>query len=172
MGLIRGYDTETLQEIVDRTEAYERLAEVRSQRSFPAQLEQVWLLKVLGEMAEALDISEHTVRLARMSGTRKDLLHARILHASVNQLRGAYTSAETELTTCIEEAEGQGWPRIAALAYSHRGKTRYDAGDYNGARADFKRELFMRQELGADDTQLEQAMSFIEAAERRRSAIA
>lgn len=170
MGLIKGYDAETLQEIIERAEVYERLTEVRSQRSFPAQLEQVWLLKVLGEIDEALQVSEHSVRLARMSGTRKDLLHARILHASVNQQRGAFARAESELSTCIEEADGQGWPRITALAHSHRGKTRYDAGDYDGARADFKRELFLRQELGADDTQLEQAMSFIEAAERKRAA--
>nr|WP_110589622.1 hypothetical protein [Microbacterium suaedae] len=169
MGFIQGYDSETLQEIVDRPGVYERLAEVRRQRSFPAQLEQVWLLKVLGEYDEALQISEHTVRLARMSGTRKDLLHARVLHASVNQVRGAHARAEAELTSCIEEAEGQGWPRITALAHSHRGKTRYDAGDYEGARGDFKRELFLRQEMGADDDQLEQTMTFIEAAERKRS---
>ncbi len=170
MGFIQGYDSETLQEIVDRSAVYERLVEVRRQRSFPAQLEQVWLLKVLGELDEALQVSEHTVRLARMSGTRKDLLHARIVHASVTHLRGTFTRAEQELSSCIEEAEGQGWARISALAHSHRGKVRYDAGDYEGARSDFKRELFLRQEMGADDEQLERTMSFIEAAERRRPA--
>ncbi|MGI6878929.1 hypothetical protein [Microbacterium sp. gxy059] len=169
MGFIQGYDPDTLREIVDRTEIYERLVEVSPQRSFTAQLEQVWLLKVLGELEEALQVSEHAVRLARMSGTRRDLLHARILHATVNQNRGAYTTAEAELTTCVEEAEGQGWRRISALAHSHRGKTRYDAGDYDGARADFKRELFLRQEMGADDEQLEITMTAIEAAERRRA---
>ncbi|WP_260405836.1 hypothetical protein [Microbacterium sp. G2-8] len=169
VGFIQGYDPETLQEIVDREGVYERLVEVRRQRSFPAQLEQVWLLKVLGEIDEALQIAEHAVRLARMSGTRKDLLHARILHATVNQRRGSFSRAEAELTTCIEEAEGQSWPRISALAHSHRGKTRYDAGDYAGARSDFKRELFLRQELGADDEQLEVTMNFIDAAERKRS---
>lgn len=169
MGFIQGYDSDTLQEIVDRSGVQERLEEVREQRSFPAQLEQIWLLKVLGELDESKRVAEHAVRLARMSGTRKDLLHARILHASVNQQRGAFSRAEGELSSCIEEAEGQGWQRISALAHSHRGKTRYDAGDYAGARSDFKRELFLRQELGADDEQLEQVMTYVEAAERRRS---
>ncbi|MTE23557.1 MULTISPECIES: hypothetical protein [Microbacterium] len=169
MGFIQGYDADTLQEIVDRSAVYERLIEVRRQRSFPAQLEQVWLLKVLGELDEALQVAEHAVRLARMSGTRKDLLHARILHATVNQMRGAFTRAEAELTACIEEAEGQRWARIGALAHTHRGKVRLDAGDYDGARADFKRELFLRQELGADDDELETTLTFVETAERRRS---
>ncbi len=169
VGFIQGYDPETLREVIDREAVYERLVEVSRQRSFPDQLEQVWLFKVLGELDEALEISERTVRLARMSGTRRDLLHARIIHATVNQHRGAYTAAEAELTACIEEAEGQRWERISALAHSHRGKARYDAGDYDGAREDFKRELFLRQELGADDEQLEITMGFIEAAERKRS---
>ncbi len=171
VGFIQGYDSDTLQEIVDRASVQERLEEVRPQRSFPAQLELVWLLKVLGDLDESRRVAEHAVRLARMSGTRKDLLHARILHASVNQRLGAYSRAEGELTSCIEEAEGQGWQRISALAHSHRGKTRYDAGDFSGARSDFKRELFLRQELGADDEQLEQVMTYIEAAERRRASL-
>ena len=172
MGFIQGYDKETLQEIVDRSAVFDRLVEITDQRSFPSQLEQVWLYKVLGELDDALTVSEQAVRLARMSGTRKDLLHARIMHASVNHLRGAFARAEAELTTCIEEAEGQKWPRIGALAHSHRGKVRYDAGDYEGARADFKRELFLRQEMGADDETLEQTMSFIEAAEAKRGSTA
>jgi len=172
VGFIQGYDKDTLQEIVDRSAVYDRLVEITGQRSFPSQLEQVWLYKVLGELDDALRIAEHAVRLARMSGTRKDLLHARIMHASVNHLRGAFSRAETELTTCIEEADGQKWPRIAALAHSHRGKVRYDAGDYEGARSDFKRELFLRQEMGADDETLEQTMTFIEAAESKRGSTA
>lgn len=170
MGFIQGYDTDTLQEIVDRAAVYGRLVDITGQRSFPSQLERVWLYKVLGELDDAMTVAELAVRLARMSGTRKDLLHARILHASVNTLRGAYDRAENELTTCIEEAEGQKWPRISALAHSHRGKNRYSAGDYDGARSDFKRELFLRQEMGADDEVLEQTMTFIEAAESHREA--
>lgn len=169
MSYIHGYDPETLREVVDARECRERLAEIGSQRSLPALLERVWLLKVLGELDEALPIAQQAVRVARMAGTRKDLLRARVLHATVQQFRGAYTAAEHEMSTCIEEAEGQGWAGIAAFALQHRGKTRYDAGDYEGARKDFKRVLFLRQEMGAPESQLEDTMTAVEAAERARS---
>ncbi|GAB3284441.1 hypothetical protein [Microbacterium sp. Root53] len=174
MNYIHGYDTESLREIVDPVECARRLDEIGHLRSLPAMLEQVWLLKVLGRLDESLPLSEQAVRLARMSGTRKDLLRARILHASVNHWLGKHAAAEAELSTCIDEALGQSWNSIAAFALSHRGKNRYDAGDIHGARADFKQTLFLRQESGASDEELEPVMQCIEAADRRRhqSAIA
>ncbi len=166
---IKGHDPETLREIIDVHECTERLAELGDQRSLPALLERVWLLKVLGKLEDALVISEQSVRVARMGGTRKDLLRARILHASVLQFRGAYAAAHQELTTCAEEADGQGWTALAAFALQHRGKVSYDADDYADARADFKRALFLRQEAGAPEDQLESTLLAIEAAERRRA---
>lgn len=168
MSYIRGYDSETLREIVDTGECRERLDEIGEQRSLPALLERVWLLKVLERLDEALSVSEQSVRVARMAGTRKDLLRARILHATVMQFRGAYAAADQELTMCAEEAEGQGWSGIAAFAYQHRGKVHYDAAEYDLARADFKRALFLRQESGAPDDQLESTLLAIDAADRRR----
>lgn len=168
MSYIHGYDPETLREIVDLDECARRLDEIGHLRSLPAMLEQVWLLKVLGRVDEALPLSEQAVRLARMSGTRKDLLRARILHASVNHWLGKHAATEAELSTCIDEAVGQNWTSIAAFALTHRGKNRYDAGDINGARADFKQTLFLRQEAGATDDELEPIMMAIEAADRRR----
>ncbi len=105
-----------------------------------------------------------------MAGTRKDLMRARILHASVQQARGAYAAAEQELTMCADEAEGQGWVGIAAFAYQHRGKVHYDAADFDAARRDFKRALFLRQESGAPDDQLESTLMAIDAVDRRRAA--
>ncbi|WP_447944128.1 hypothetical protein [Microbacterium aurum] len=169
MSYIKGHDPETLREIIDVHECTERLAELGDQRSLPALLERVWLLKVLGKLEDALVISEQSVRVARMGGTRKDLLRARILHASVLQFRGAYAAAHQELTTCAEEADGQGWTALAAFALQHRGKVSYDADDYADARADFKRALFLRQEAGAPEDQLESTLLAIEAAERRRA---
>lgn len=169
MSYIRGYDPETLREIVDVRHCKERLDEIGEQRSLPALLERVWLLKVLDRLEDALVISEQSVRVARMAGTRKDLLRARILHASVQQFRGAFEAADHELTTCAEEAEGQGWATIAAFAYQHRGKTRFDAGDFDDARTDFKRALFLRQDSGATDDQLESSLLAIDAADRRRA---
>ncbi|MGA7148057.1 MAG: hypothetical protein WBX17_06185 [Microbacterium sp.] len=169
MSYIRGYDPDTLREQVDVRQCKERLEEIGEQRSLPALLERVWLLKVLDRPEDALVVSEQSVRVARMAGTRKDLLRARILHASVLQVRGAYAAADQELTTCAEEAEGQGWSGIAAFAYQHRGKVHYEAGDFPSARRDFKTALFLRQESGAADDQLESTLLAIDAADRRRA---
>lgn len=169
MSYIQGYDPQTLREIVDVAACRARLDELGDQRSLPALLERVWLLKVTGDLDEALAVSEESVRVARMGGPRKDLLRARMLHASVLQFRGAYAAAVQELTTCTEEAEGQGWSAIAAFGLQHRGKVFYDMGDFVNARADFKRTLFLRQEAGAPEDQLESTLLAIDAAERRRS---
>lgn len=165
---IKGYDASTLREIVDARECVERLEEIGEQRSLPALLERIWLLKVLGRLDEAGAVADQAVRVARMAGTRKDLLRARILHATVLQFRGAYAAADQELTACADEAEGQGWSGIAAFAYQHRGKTRFDAGDYEGARSDFKSALFLRRDSGATEDQLESMLLAIDAADRRR----
>ncbi|HCJ49265.1 MAG TPA: hypothetical protein DHW40_08045 [Microbacterium sp.] len=169
MSYIKGYDPETLREIVDLDQCRNRLAELGEQRSLAAMLERVWLLKVLDRLDDALVVSEQSVRLARMAGTRKDLLRARVLHATIQQFRGAYAAAIHELNMCVEEAEGQGWAALAAFACQHRGKTSYDAGDYPSARADFKKALFLRQEAGAPEEQLESTLLAIEAADRRRA---
>lgn len=168
MSYIHGYDPNTLREIVNVRECRDRLGEIGEQRSLPALLERVWLLKVLERLDDALVVSEESVRLARMGGTRKDLLRARILHATVLQCRGALAAADQELSTCAEEAEGQGWAAIAAFALQHRGKVHYDDGDWDSARADFKRALFLRQESGSPDDQLEATLLAIDAADRRR----
>lgn len=169
MSAIQGYDPDTLREIVSPTQCEERLDEISGQRSLPALFERVWLLKVLDRLDEGLDVAEYAVRQARMAGTRRDLLRARILHATILQFRGSYAAAVAEMTTCAEEAEGQGWAGIAAFAYQHRGKTHYDAGDYDAARSDFKRSLFLRQEAGAPEAELQSTLLSIEAAERRRA---
>ena len=167
MSYIQGYDPETLRETVDPRQCEERLDEIGGQRSLPALLERVWLLKVLDRLDEALVVAEDAVRQARMAGTRKDLLRARILHATVLQFRGSHDAAVSEITTCAAEAEGQEWPAIAAFAYQHRGKVFYDARNFDAARADFKRALFLRQEAGAPEDQLQSTLLAVDAAERR-----
>lgn len=169
MGYIKGYDPQTLRELVDQAECAERLTAIEKQRSLPALLERVWLLKVLDRLDEALTLSDESVRVARMAGTRKDVLRSRVLHATVLQYRGAYAAAEQELATCASEAEGQNWASIAAFAHQHHGKNAYDAGDFNEARESFKRALFLRREAGAADPELETALLAIDAAEKRQS---
>ena len=170
MSYIHGYDPDTLRERVDPRQCRDRLEEIGELRSLPALLERVWLLKVLDRSEDALVVSEQSVRVARMAGTRKDLLRARILHASVLQARRAYAAADQELTTCAAEAEGQGWAGIAAFALQHRGKVSFETGDFESARRDFKRALFLRQDSGVPDDQLESTLLAIDSAERRRAA--
>jgi len=169
MGFIRGYDSDTLREQVDEIACAERLVEIESQRSLPAMLERVWLLKVLGRLDDALALAEETVRVARMAGTRKDVLRSRVLHATILQYRGAHAAAEQELTTCATEAEGQGWASIAAFAHQHQGKNALEAGDFEQARESFKQELFLRRESGAAERELETVLLAIETVERRRT---
>lgn len=168
MSYIKGFDPETLREIIDPAECRERLDELGDQRSLVAMLERVWLLKVLDRPDEALTAAEQAVRFARMAGTRKDLLRARVLHATVLQRRGAFGAALQELSTCAEEADGQSWTQLAAFTLMRRGKVHFDAGDDAAARADFKRSLFLRQEAGASDNDLEPTLSAIDAVDRRR----
>lgn len=169
MSFIRGYDHETLRELVDLDACTARLAEIEAQRSLPALLERVWLLKVLGRLDESLALADEAVRQARMAGTRKDVLRARVLHATVLQYRGAHAAAEQELATCASEAEGQRWLSIAAFAHQHQGKNQYEAGDFDAARESFKQSLFLRREAGAEDSELKTVLLAIEAAERRRT---
>lgn len=172
MGYIKGYDPDSLRELVDPSECDARLGEIGDQRSLPSMLERVWLLKVLGRLDEALPLADEAVRQARMAGTRKDLLRARVLRATVLQCRGAHGAADHELATCVAEAEGQGWVPIAAFAHQHRGRNAYDAGDYDQARESFKRTLFLRREAGADDAELEAVLHAIETVERHRDPVA
>jgi len=172
VGYIKGYDPDSLRELVDPAECEARLVEISDLRSLPSMLERVWLLKVLGRLDDALVLADEAVRLARMAGTRKDLLRARVLHATVLQYRGAHGAADHELATCVAEAEGQGWVPIAAFAHQHRGRNAFEAGDYEQARESFKRTVFLRREAGADDATLEAALLAVDTVERRRDPVA
>lgn len=171
MGLLQGHDPHTLREIVDQAQCAARLEEIGAHRSLPALLERVWILNVLDRHDDAAQLAAEAVRLARMAGKRTDLLRARILHASVANSRGKTDAALKELGTCIDEAEGQGWLSIAALALFHRGRVHFSAGDIAEARGDFKRALFLRQESGASEAQLETILLAIDASDRRRAAV-
>ena len=169
MSYIKGYDPDTLREIVDPMTCRERLDELDEQRSLPALLERVWLLKVLGSLDDALALASESVRVARMAGTRKDLVRSRVLRATVLQHRGDHDAAAAELETCAFQAEGAGWTSLAAFAREHQGKNLYEAGDFDAAREAFKTALFHRHEAGADPRRIEAALLAIDAAERRQS---
>ena len=168
MSYVKGQDPTTLREVVDVFACKERLAEIATWRSFPALLERVWLMKVIGKASEALSIAEEAVLVARTSGSRKDLLRARVLHATVLQRLGSFEIADQILASCASEAEVKGWTSLAAFTNQHRGNNYFDAGDYAAAREGFKKALFLRFESGADEQRIESVLLAIEAADRRR----
>ena len=62
MSYIHGYDPVTLREVVNPRDCRERLDELGDQRSLPALLERVWLLKVLDRLDDALEIGRASCR--------------------------------------------------------------------------------------------------------------
>ena len=166
MGLIKGINPDTLQEEVDIDACHERLAELDQQRSLPALQERVWLLKVTGDTTAAIELAKQTVRTARMVGTRQDLLRTRILEATVQQANGDYTLADHNYTVCAEEATGQHWYAIAAFATQNRGRSHLEQNKFAEAREDFKQTLFLRQQSGAPENELEQSLIAIAAVDR------
>ena len=65
MSFIQGYDPETLREQVDPRRVRGAARGDRAQRSLPALLERVWLLKVLGRLDDALSLADESVRVRR-----------------------------------------------------------------------------------------------------------
>ncbi|MET0932633.1 MAG: hypothetical protein ABWX56_02895 [Mycetocola sp.] len=155
LSIILGYDAETLREKVDLKAVGDRLIELGDMRSLSALCEKAWLLKLAGQLDEALDVANQCVRLARFTGDRKGLMQPRMLRAQVLQYRGAYDEAVHELSSLINEAHTHDWRMLEALALQHRGKVYFDQGEYKPALADFKASVRLRTDLGATDEELE-----------------
>ncbi|HEV7848591.1 MAG TPA: tetratricopeptide repeat protein [Mycetocola sp.] len=158
LSIILGYDAETLREKVDLKAVGERLAELGDMRSMSALCEKAWLLKVAGQLDEALDVANQCVRLARFTGDRKGLMQPRMLRAQVLQFRGAYDEALHELSSLINEAHTHDWRMLEALSLQHRGKVYFDQGEYKTALVDFRAAVRLRTDLGASDEEMEPAL--------------
>ncbi len=157
LSIILGYDAGTLREKVDLKAVGDRLLELGDMRSLSALSEKAWLLKVAGQLDEALDVANQCVRLARFTGDRKGLMQPRMLRAQVLQFRGAFDEALHELTSLINEAHTHEWTLLEALALQHRGKVYFDQDEFTLALADFTAAVRLRTDLGASDDQLESA---------------
>ncbi|GHD47124.1 hypothetical protein [Mycetocola manganoxydans] len=158
LSIILGYDAGTLREKVDLKAVGDRLSELGDMRSLSALCEKAWLLKVAGQLDEALDVANQCVRLARFTGDRKGLMQPRMLRAQVLQFRGAYDEALHELSSLANEAHTHEWTLLEALALQHRGRVYFDQGEYGPALADFRTAVRLRTDLGATDEQLESAL--------------
>ncbi len=165
MKILLGWDAVTLREKVDLRAAGERLAELGDMRNLQALSERAWLLKVTGRLDEALDVANQAVRLARFTGNRRDLLLPRILRTQVLQYLGRYDEAIYELTLCADDANTQNWPTLESVALQHRGRVLFDAGEYAAALADFKSAVFLRNQVGASESELEPSLIAIAVTE-------
>ncbi|WP_022882993.1 tetratricopeptide repeat protein [Gryllotalpicola ginsengisoli] len=165
--IILGYDPETLRERVDLVEVGHRLAELGDLRSRDALCEKAWLLKVGGNLDDALDTANEAYRLARFTGDRRSLQRPRMIRAQVLQYLGRYEEALTDLTACIEEAHTHEWHHHEAFGLQHRGKVYFDQGDDERAVADFAEALRLRKEFAAPQDQVASSEFALETAKRR-----
>lgn len=161
--IILGYDPETLRERIDVEAAETRLADVQPFRSLAAMNEQVALLRMLGRLDEAFELAQAAYRQSRFTGAREDALAARIRRAQVQQYQGKLDAALIELSGCVDEAVTHEWHEHAGFALQHRGRVKFDQGDYRGALDDFERALEERGHEGIPPHQVESTTFAIRA---------
>lgn len=123
------------------------MAELGELRSLAALNEKVSLLRLVGRLDEAWEVANEAARQARFTGSREDLLAARIRRAQVMQFMTRLEEALTELTTCVDEARAHDWFRLQAFALQHRGKVYFDQGHLEEALADFRASAALREGL-------------------------
>lgn len=167
MSIILGYDPETLREKVDLLEVGHRLKELGAMRSLDALCERSWLLRVGGNLDEALAVANEAYRLARFTGDRQSLQRPRMLRAQTMEELGRLDDAAGELSVCIEDARTHEWPLIEAYGLHYRGRVHLDQGQVEPAVADFKAALRLREDHGAPMDQLEATEFAVSVAERR-----
>lgn len=116
------------------------------------------LLRLLGRLDEAMVVANEALRQARFTGEREQLLGARVRRAQVLQYQGKFEEAITELTGCVNEARAHEWTALEAFAVQSRGKSYFDAGDYENALADVTAAVFLREKLGASPADIESSL--------------
>ena len=116
------------------------------------------LLRLLDRLAEAMVVANEALRQARFTGDREQLLGARVRRAQVLQYQGKFDEAIAELTGCVNEARAHEWTALEAFAVQSRGKSYFDAGDYQNALADVTAAVFLREKLGASPADIESSL--------------
>jgi hypothetical protein len=76
----------------------------------------------------------------------------------VLQYQGKFDEAITELTGCVDEARAHEWTALEAFAVQSRGKSHFDAKDYENALADVTAAVFLREKLGASPSDIESSL--------------
>lgn len=174
LSIILGYDPSTLREKVDLLAAGKRLDELGQMRSLTALTEKAQLLRLVGRLAEAMDVANQALRQARFTGEREEVAQARARRAQVLQFQGKLDDAFLELSSVIDEAHTHDWSHTEAFALQFRGNVLFDQGELDRARADFRAAAALREQLNVPEAELESSLiaiavveSFLD--ERRRT---
>lgn len=165
MNVVLGYDPVTLREKVDLAAVGARLQELGDQRSLAALNEKVELLRLGGQLDEAMDVANEAVRQARFGGDREQLLLARVRKAHVMQFQGKLEAALVELGDCVREAAAHDWASAEAFAQQHRGTVHFDLKDYPAALRDFRDALTLRVRIKSSPDLVDSSMVAIAIAE-------
>ena len=155
--LVVGFDRTTLRPTVDIARAEARLSELGESRSLTALLERARLLAATGDVDRATSLAASAVVQARTSGRREDALHARLVRASVAQIRGDAVEAEREAGEIVDEARSADFVGLWARALQLRGITRFDQQRWADAAADFTRALALRRDAAAPQTLVDES---------------
>lgn len=167
LSIILGYDPVTLRERVDLRAVGERMTELGDLRTLSALSEKTVLLRLSGQLDDALYTANEAVRQARFTGDRQEMLAARARRAQVLHYLGKVDEAITELTSCIDEGRLREWRELEAFALHARGLAHFQLGDYLLATADLKAAVFLGDRNGGSPEALGVSLSLVEAAEQR-----
>jgi len=144
-------------------------------RSLTALTEKAQLLRLVGRLTEAMDVSNQALRQARFTGEREEVAQARSRRAQVLQFQGKLDDAFLELSSVIDEAHTHDWSHTEAFALQFRGNVLFDQGELDRALADFRAAAALREQLNVPEAELESSLiaiavveSFLD--ERRRRA--
>lgn len=161
---------QTLRERVDLRALGERLTELGDLRTLTALSEKTILLRLSGQLDEALDTANEAMRQARFTGDRHEVLAARARRAQVLHDRGKVDEAVGELTSCRDEARVREWRDVEAFALAARGRALFDQGDSVQAIADLKAAVLMNDQIGASADEIAASLALLDAAEQRAAA--
>ncbi|GAB2462600.1 hypothetical protein [Jatrophihabitans fulvus] len=171
------WDAETLRERFVDPDAAQAHVEVLRERIRGAQYradeigellargELVDLLRIRGELDDALAEANAAVDRAELEGTPPQVHLARVRLAHVHSWRGEYGDANVVLTELMAAA-GRLGPVVEAYTRHHAGLNDYEQGHWSDARQQFTAALKLREQLELDEAELAPLRTALAAAER------
>lgn len=165
--LVVGFDRTTLRPTLDLAKARARLAQLGQGRSMHDILERAKLHAACGDLEQAASLAARAVAQARTSGLRVEALEARLVRASIAEVRGQSEVAIREATSIIEEARRGDFVEPWARALQLRGIARFELEQWGDAASDFERALALRRDAEAPQHLIDESeVSLLVASDR------